>query len=43
MSNQALEQNVTEELFWDPKVDGEEIAVAADDGTVTLRGTVGSF
>jgi len=33
----------TEELAWDPKVDSEEIAVAADDGTVTLRGTVGSF
>ena len=43
MSNQALEQNVIDELFWDPKVDSEAIAVATDDGTVTLRGTVGSF
>jgi osmotically-inducible protein OsmY len=43
MSNQTLEQNVTDELFWDPKVDGEAIAVAADDGSITLRGTVGSF
>jgi len=43
MSNQTLEQNVTDELLWDPRVDSEEIAVAADDGTVTLRGTVGSF
>src|SRR5882757_6123075 len=43
MSNQMLERNVNEELLWDPKVDSEEIAVAADDGTVTLRGTVGSF
>ena len=31
------------ELFWDPKVDNESIAVSADDGKVTLRGTVGSF
>jgi osmotically-inducible protein OsmY len=43
MSNQMLERNVNEELLWDPKVDSEEIAVAADDGAVTLRGTVGSF
>jgi len=43
MSNLTLEQNVTDELLWDPKVDSEAIAVAADDGTVTLRGTVGSF
>jgi osmotically-inducible protein OsmY len=43
MSNQMLERNVNEELLWDPKVDSEEIAVGADDGTVTLRGTVGSF
>ena len=43
MSNDELERWVTDELFWDPKVDNEAIAVAADDGKVTLRGTVGSF
>jgi osmotically-inducible protein OsmY len=43
MSNQTLEQTVNDELFWDPKVDSEAIAVAAADGTITLRGTVGSF
>src|SRR6266545_2473051 len=42
-TNAELELDVTEELAWDPKVDSEEIAVAADGGTVTLRGTVGSF
>jgi osmotically-inducible protein OsmY len=42
-TNAELQVDVTEELGWDPKVDSEEIAVAADDGTVTLRGTVGSF
>lgn len=35
--------NVSDELFWDPKLDSAAIAVAADDGTVTLRGTVGSL
>jgi len=44
MRNEQLLADVSDELFWDPKVDPEEIAVSADiDGTVTLRGTVGSF
>jgi osmotically-inducible protein OsmY len=43
MTDAELELNVTDELAWDPKVDSEEIAVSADGGTVTLRGTVGSF
>jgi osmotically-inducible protein OsmY len=43
MSNQNLAAYVTDELAWDPKVDSEAIAVSADDGVVTLRGTVGSF
>jgi len=38
-----LTQNVTDELFWDPKVDNAAIAVSADDGKITLRGTVGSL
>ena len=43
MSNNDLERFVADELFWDPKVDSAAIAVSADDGVVTLRGTVGSF
>ena len=43
MTDQALTNNVTEELFWDPKVDNAAIAVSADGGVITLRGTVGSF
>ena len=43
MSNDELRVDVEEELFWDPRVDNEAIAVATDDGDVTLRGTVGSF
>jgi osmotically-inducible protein OsmY len=38
-----LVENVSDELFWDPKVDNAAIAVSADDGKVTLRGTVGSL
>ena len=43
MSNNDLERSVTDELYWDPKVDNAAIAVSADDGLVRLRGTVGSF
>jgi osmotically-inducible protein OsmY len=42
--NDDVVVNVNDELFWDPKLDSAEIAVSADDdGTVTLRGTVGSL
>jgi osmotically-inducible protein OsmY len=43
MSNAKLESNVADELFWDPKVDSAAIGVSAEDGVVTLRGTVGSL
>jgi osmotically-inducible protein OsmY len=43
MNNQELEASVSAELFWDPKIDGRAVAVSTDDGTATLRGTVGSF
>ena len=43
MSNDELTRHVTDELFWDPKVDNAATAVSADDGMVTLRGTVGSL
>jgi len=42
MTNEELSRLVTAELSWDPKIDSEAIAVAADGGTVTLRGSVGS-
>jgi osmotically-inducible protein OsmY len=38
-----LAADVSDELFWDPKVDNAAIAVSANDGKVTLRGTVGSL
>jgi osmotically-inducible protein OsmY len=43
MSDERLQSDVADELYWDPKVDGVAIAVSAQDGVVTLRGTVGTF
>jgi osmotically-inducible protein OsmY len=43
MSDDDLELNVSDELMWDPKIDSAAIAVSAEDGIVTLRGTVGTF
>ena len=43
MSNDELQLSVSEELIWDPKVDSNAIAVSAEEGVVTLRGTVGSL
>jgi osmotically-inducible protein OsmY len=42
IADEDLIGNVSDELFWDPKVHAERIAVDAEDGKVTLRGTVGS-
>jgi osmotically-inducible protein OsmY len=38
-----LTADVGDELFWDPKVDNAAVAVSADGGKITLRGTVGSL
>jgi len=38
-----LTADVSDELYWDPKVDNTAVAVSADDGKITLRGTVGSL
>src|SRR5262249_34413840 len=40
MSNDDLVTSVTEELYWDPKLDSSAIAVSANNGAVTLRGAV---
>jgi osmotically-inducible protein OsmY len=43
-SNSELVADVTDELLFDPRIDDiDAIAVGADSGTLTLRGTVGSF
>jgi osmotically-inducible protein OsmY len=41
-SEESLHARVIQELEWDPKLNSAEIAVAVSDGTVVLRGTVGS-
>jgi osmotically-inducible protein OsmY len=43
MTDDELRGHVCDELAWDPKIDSSEVAVAAKDGVVTLRGSVGSF
>jgi osmotically-inducible protein OsmY len=43
MSNDELRVAVEDELDWDPRLDADEIAVGASNGTVTLRGTIGSL
>jgi len=43
MSNDELQSFVMDELLWDPKVNSDAIAVSAEEGVVTLRGTVGSL
>jgi len=42
-SNTDLTADVSDELFWDPKLDSTAIAVSSDGGAITMRGTVGSF
>ena len=43
MTDDQLRSDAQDELRWEPKVDDASIAVSAQDGVVTLRGTVGSF
>ena len=43
MSDDKLRSQVEDELRWDPRVDGAAVSILADDGKVTLRGTVGTF
>jgi len=43
VTDDDLQLDVAAELAWDPKVDSQAIAVSAEDGAVTLRGTVASF
>jgi osmotically-inducible protein OsmY len=42
-TNEELVADVTDELFWDTKVEEGAVAVSADDGKVTLRGTIGNL
>ena len=41
--NNLLESDVQEELDWDPRFDNSRVIVKANDGDVTLTGTVDTF
>jgi osmotically-inducible protein OsmY len=43
MSDAELVDAVIRELYWDPKLDSSAIAVSAESGRITLRGTVGTL
>src|SRR5580698_11176866 len=43
MKDKDLQQNVIDELNWEPSVNAAHIGVAARDGVVTLTGTVSSY
>lgn len=43
MNDLKLQDEVVEELKWDPSVNPEKIAVNVSDSVVTLMGTVGSY
>jgi osmotically-inducible protein OsmY len=42
-SDKQLQQDVLDELKWDPSVDASKIGVTAKDGVVTLIGSIGQF
>ncbi len=43
MTDGDLQAIVTAELVWEPRVESDDIAVFAEGGVVTLRGTVSSL
>jgi osmotically-inducible protein OsmY len=42
-SNAQLQRDVLDELLWDPSINPANIEVSADDGAVTLNGSIGSY
>jgi osmotically-inducible protein OsmY len=43
MSDKSLQQDVVDELEWEPSVNAAYIGVTAKDGVVTLSGDVSSY
>lgn len=41
--DEAIEEDIEDQLFWSPYVDADSISVSVEDGVATLAGTVGSF
>ena len=42
-TDELIKTNVTDQLFWDGRVDASEIKISVDDGTVNLEGSVDSL
>lgn len=42
-NNAELQRDVLDELLWDPSINVANVEVAADRGTVTLRGSIASY
>lgn len=42
-SDWAIEQDIQDQLFWSPYVDGDQVRVTVDGGVATLTGTVNSW
>jgi osmotically-inducible protein OsmY len=43
MTDHEIRQNVENALEWEPSLDAAKIAVAVEEGVVTLRGDIGSY
>lgn len=42
-TDELIKTNVTDQLFWDGRVDASKIKISVDDGTVNLEGNVNSL
>lgn len=42
-TDELIKTNVTDQLFWDGRVDASDIKISVDDGTVNLEGDVNSL
>jgi osmotically-inducible protein OsmY len=42
-NNAELQRDVLDELLWDPSINAINVQVAANDGAVTLNGSIGSY
>jgi len=42
-SDELIKKEVTDELYWDSRIDASKIDVEVSEGTVTLKGTVPSY
>jgi osmotically-inducible protein OsmY len=42
-NNAELQRDVLDELLWDPSINAANVQVAANDGGVTLNGSIGSY